>query len=76
MESPDKDELGQLSDQEKPKKKGRPYIAEEERRKNIIKVMANDAEQEALQQAADAAGLPISTWVRVAALEKARKGGA
>lgn len=67
-----KPERARLSDQKKPRM-GRPPIAAEDRRTNLTKVLTTDAEQEDLQRAADVAGLPVSTWVRVAALEKARR---
>ena len=57
----------------KPKPKtGRPPIAEEDRRTTLVKVLVTKAEDDELRQAAGAAGLTASTWVRLAALEKAR----
>ena len=61
----------QLSDHEKPRT-GRPPVAAEDRRATLIKVLTTETEHEELQRAADGASLPVSTWVRVAALEKAR----
>lgn len=52
---------------------GRPPIAEESRRTTHIKVLATEAERAELEQAAEAAGLGVSTWMRVVALEKARR---
>lgn len=54
---------------------GRPPVADEDRRATLIKVLTTEAEHEELQQAADTAGLPVSTWVRTVALEKARRSG-
>jgi len=51
---------------------GRPPIAADARRTTHIKVLATEAERAELEQAAEAAGLGVSTWVRVVALEKAR----
>lgn len=38
-----------------------------------IVVLANEDEYEALEKAAKAAGVPISTYCRMAGLEKAKK---
>lgn len=59
----------------KPAKKpkmGRPPVAKEAKRSTHIKVMTTPAEKEELEQAADAAGLGVSSWMRTLALEKAR----
>ncbi|PSM31673.1 hypothetical protein [Haliangium sp. UPWRP_2] len=53
---------------------GRPPVSDEARRASLIKVLTTEAERAELEQAASAAGIGISTWVRVAALEKARRG--
>ena len=53
---------------------GRPPIAEEKRRSDHIKVMITETERADLEQAAEAAGKGVSTWVREVALEKARRG--
>jgi predicted HicB family RNase H-like nuclease len=39
----------------------------------MIRVLVNEGEHAELQQAADAAGASLSTWVRLVALERARK---
>lgn len=52
---------------------GRPPIAEEKRRSDHIKVLVTDAERAELDQAAETAGKAVSTWVRDAALERARR---
>jgi hypothetical protein len=59
-------------DDESPKKPltGRPPIAPEDRRKALIKVLATKAEHEEFRQLADAAHMTVSSWVRIAALEK------
>jgi len=54
---------------------GRPPVAAEDRRDVLVRVLVTAAEQEELQQAAGQAGASVSTWVRMAALEKARRGG-
>lgn len=59
------------SPEDKPRM-GRPPIAEEKRRSDHIKVLITEAERAELDQAAEAAGKPVSTWVRDVALEKAR----
>ena len=61
------------SPEEKPRM-GRPPIAVEKRRSDHIKVLITDAERAELDQAAEAAGKPVSAWVREVALEKARRG--
>lgn len=61
----------------KPKKKprmGRPPIAAEARRVTHIKVLTTEAERGELEQAAVAAGLGVSTWLRTVGLDKARNG--
>lgn len=52
---------------------GRPPVSDENRRTTHIKVLTTDAERAELDQAAEAAGMGVSTWVRVVALEKARR---
>ena len=53
---------------------GRPPMAAEDRRTIPLKVLTTQAEREELQEAAQAASLDVSTWVRAVALERARKG--
>lgn len=53
---------------------GRPPIAAEDRRDRLLKVLTTHGEREELDQAAKQAGMDVSTWVRAAALEKARRG--
>lgn len=53
--------------------RGRPPIAAEDRRETLVKVLVTESENEELRQAASEAGLTVSTWVRLAALEKARR---
>lgn len=50
-------------------------MAAEKRRETLIRVLTTEEERDELQRAADAAGLPISTWVRSVALSAARKDG-
>ena len=52
---------------------GRPPVADEDRRATTIRVLVTESEAIELQQAAAAASASVSTWVRQAALEKARK---
>jgi hypothetical protein len=62
----------------KPKRKariGRPPVAAEDRRATMVRVLTTEAEHQELQQAASAASMSVSTWVRAAALEKARRTG-
>ena len=58
---------------EKPKI-GRPPVAEENRRATLVRVLTTEAQHEELQRAAAAGSMSVSTWVRAAALEKARRG--
>lgn len=53
---------------------GRPPMAAEDRRSTLVRVLTTEAEREELRQAAKAASMDLSTWVRVAALDKARRG--
>lgn len=53
---------------------GRPPVADEARRDNLIRVLVTSSEQDELRRAADAAGMSASTWMRAVALEKARRG--
>lgn len=52
---------------------GRPTVAKEEKRSILIRVLATPAEHAVLQDAAKAAGMPISTWLRGTGIEKARQ---
>ena len=56
-------------------KAGRPPIADAARRETIVRVLTTEDEKAELQRAADNASTSVSTWVRAAALEKARRGG-
>ena len=49
--------------------------ADGERREAIMKVLATDAERDAFQAAADAAGMSLSTWLRHVALKAAKPSG-
>lgn len=70
--------------QDKPKEKpatpdgetkmGRPKLADSARRDILVKVLTTEAEFKELEQAAQSAGAGVSTWMRMAALEKARHG--
>ena len=51
---------------------GRPPVSDAERRDVLVRVLVNDGEQKELQRAAGDASMPISTWVRWVALERAR----
>lgn len=53
--------------------RGRPPIAAEDRRQTLVKVLVTESEDQELRQAAGDAGLTVSTWVRLAALERARQ---
>lgn len=54
--------------------KGRPKLADADRRDTVVRVLVNEAEHAELQRAAESASMSVSTWVRVTALEKARRG--
>lgn len=49
---------------------GRPVVPESEQRSNVLSVRFSDAELEDLRRAAG--GFPVSIWVRVAAMDRAR----
>lgn len=53
-------------------KGGRPPLAAEDRRDVLIRVLVTGSEQQELQRAAGAAAASVSTFVRMAALERAR----
>jgi hypothetical protein len=52
---------------------GRPPVAAEDKRAVLVRVLMTEGEQEEVKDAAEAAGASVSTWVRMAALEKARR---
>ena len=52
---------------------GRPPVAEEARRSTLVRVLVSESEHHELKIAAESAAMSVSTWVRAAALEKARK---
>ena len=51
---------------------GRPFLADEDRRDTLVRVLTTTSEYEELQGAAAYVGMPMSTWMRVVALERAR----
>ena len=51
---------------------GRPPVAAADRRATLVRVLTTEAEHGELQRAAEEASMSVSTWVRAAALEKAR----
>lgn len=53
---------------------GRPRVADADRRSTLVRVLTTKDEHAELQTAAADASMSVSTWVRVAALEKARAG--
>lgn len=55
-------------------KMGRPKMADSDRRDVLIKVLTSEAEYKQMEQAADAMGLGVSTWLRSVGLDKARRG--
>ena len=57
-------------------KGGRPPVSDAERRDTLVRVLVNETEWEELQHAAGHASLPVSTWVRFVALERARANAA
>ncbi len=52
--------------------RGRPPVAAEDRRATVVRVLTTEAEHEELRRAAEASSMSVSTWVRAAALERAR----
>lgn len=55
-------------------KTGRPKMADSDRRDILVKVLTTEGEFKALESAAKKAGAAVSTWMRMAALEKAQDG--
>lgn len=51
---------------------GRPPVADADRRGTLVRVLCTESEAAELQQAANDAAMPVSTWMRALALEKAR----
>ena len=51
---------------------GRPPVADVDRRSTLVRVLTTESEHEELRRAAETASMSVSTWVRAAALEKAR----
>jgi hypothetical protein len=51
---------------------GRPVLPDEVRRERLLRLLCTDAEYVELQEAASYVSMPVSTWVRSIALEKAR----
>jgi hypothetical protein len=51
---------------------GRPVLSDEERRDTLVRVLTNAPEYKELQDAAAYVGIPLSTWMRVVGLERAR----
>lgn len=54
---------------------GRPPVADADRRGTLVRVLVTKSEHEELQNAAEAASMSVSTWVRSTALERARSSG-
>lgn len=52
---------------------GRPPLAAADRRDTLVRVLTTKSEHAELQKAANRAGLSVSSWVRVAVLEAARR---
>jgi len=48
---------------------------DDERREDLIKVLVTSNERAALQDAADAAGMTISTWLRYVGIRAAKDSG-
>jgi hypothetical protein len=57
----------------KVKKRGRPPVAEADRRGTLVRVLTTETEYEELRRAAVDASLTVSTWMRSVALERARQ---
>lgn len=55
------------------KKMGAPPKPPEERRTYGLRVMLNQAEREAIEEAASTRGAEVSTWVRELALKAAKR---
>jgi hypothetical protein len=50
-------------------------MADADKRATLVRVLTTEAEHAELQRAAGAASMSVSTWVRAAALERARRSG-
>ncbi len=55
-------------------RQGRPKMADSDRRDILVKVLTTEGEFNVLECAAKKAGAGVSTWMRMAALEKAQDG--
>lgn len=58
---------------DQPAKMGRPPVPSEEKREHPAKAMLTEKELRAVQDAAERANLPLSTWVRATLLFAAEK---
>ena len=56
----------------KPRKRGRPPVADADRRGTLVRVLTTESEYEELRRAAADVSLTVSTWMRSVALERAR----
>jgi hypothetical protein len=57
----------------KPKKRGRPSVADADRRDTLVRVLTTETEYEELRRAAAETSLTVSTWMRSVSLERARQ---
>ena len=55
------------------KKMGRPPLAEGEAKGKLVQARLSEADHDTVQQAADAAGVKVSQWVRERLVSTARK---
>lgn len=54
---------------------GRPPLAAADRRDTLVRVLTTKSEHAELEKAASRAGLSLSSWIRVAVLDVARRSG-
>jgi uncharacterized protein (DUF1778 family) len=53
----------------------RPKKGKADRKDKIVQIRLTDEQRKTLQAAADRAGADLSTWMRMVALEQARRSG-
>ncbi len=61
-----------VSKAKKGRRGGRPALRDADRRDTLVRVLTTADEHEELQRAAANVSMPVSTWIRWIALERAR----
>ena len=55
------------------RKRGRPPLADADRRETLVRVLTTASEYDELRRAAADVSLTVSTWMRAVSLERARQ---